>query len=154
MVPPRPTPDEDAFEEDSGENWLTEDPDSAPQGGLDAVSFDEEEEEEEDEPEAGFEEEVEEEDTVYPPDEEEESDDQALDELEAEELEMLTEDEAAESLPVDEAEELRQMQRVAIELEASADAIGADEFVCKNCFLVKRVTQLADKRKRLCRDCV
>jgi hypothetical protein len=153
MVPPRPTPDEDAFEEDSGENWLSEDHDATVQGGLEPAAFDEEEEEEElDDP--IEEEEVFEEDTPVELDEEEEGDEEALDELEAEELEMLTEDEAAESLPVDEAEELRQMQRVAIELEASADAIGDDEFVCKGCFLVKRVTQLADKRKRLCRDCV
>jgi len=30
----------------------------------------------------------------------------------------------------------------------------ADEFVCRSCFLVKHSSQLADKRKRLCRDCV
>ncbi len=28
------------------------------------------------------------------------------------------------------------------------------EFVCRSCFLVKSETQLADKRKSLCRDCV
>ena len=28
------------------------------------------------------------------------------------------------------------------------------EFVCQSCFLLKPVTQLADKRRRLCRDCV
>ncbi len=28
------------------------------------------------------------------------------------------------------------------------------EFVCRSCFLVKSETQLADKRKMLCRDCV
>ena len=86
--------------------------------------------------------------------EEEEAEEEALDELEAEELDMLTEDEAAESLPVDEVEELRQLRREAIELELGPDAVGEDEFVCSHCFLVKRITQLADKRKRLCRDCV
>ena len=30
----------------------------------------------------------------------------------------------------------------------------ADEFVCRSCFLVKHISQLADKRKGLCRDCV
>jgi hypothetical protein len=34
------------------------------------------------------------------------------------------------------------------------DAVGEDEFVCSKCFLVKRTTQLADKRRKLCRDCV
>jgi hypothetical protein len=92
-------------------------------------------------------------------DEEDEEDDfeegeEALDELEAEELDMLTDDEAAEALPVDEVEELRKLRREAIELELEADAVGEDEFVCRGCFLVKRTTQLADKRRKLCRDCV
>ena len=76
----------------------------------------------------------------------------ALDELEAEELEMLTEDEEAESLPVDEAEELRQIRHAAMSLESAADTAGDDEFVCSGCFLVKAGSQLADKRKKLCRD--
>jgi hypothetical protein len=29
-----------------------------------------------------------------------------------------------------------------------------DEFVCRSCFLVKHPSQLADKKKLLCRDCV
>ena len=28
------------------------------------------------------------------------------------------------------------------------------EFVCRSCFLVKSQTQLADKKRLLCRDCV
>jgi hypothetical protein len=76
-----------------------------------------------------------------------------LDELEAEELEMLTEDEAAESLPVDEAEELREIRRATMSLESSADSAGDGEFVCTNCYLVKSGAQLVDKRKKLCRDC-
>ena len=78
---------------------------------------------------------------------------EALDELEAEELEMLTEDEEAEALPVDEAEELRQIRRAAMSLESAADSPAEDEFVCGSCFLVKAGSQLADKRKKLCRDC-
>ncbi|MGA9077189.1 MAG: DUF4193 family protein [Acidimicrobiales bacterium] len=30
----------------------------------------------------------------------------------------------------------------------------AGEFVCQSCFLVKSQTQLADRRRKLCRDCV
>ena len=30
----------------------------------------------------------------------------------------------------------------------------ATEFVCKSCYLVKHRSQLADKRKMFCRDCV
>lgn len=30
----------------------------------------------------------------------------------------------------------------------------ADEFTCRNCFLVKHRSQLADRKKMFCRDCV
>jgi hypothetical protein len=86
-------------------------------------------------------------------DDENDEEDEALDELEAEERDMLTEDEEAESLPVDEAEELRKLRREAIELDTPAETAGLGEFVCSSCFLVKRSSQLADKRKQLCRDC-
>ena len=32
--------------------------------------------------------------------------------------------------------------------------IQANEFTCRNCFLVKHRSQLADKKKLFCRDCV
>jgi len=85
-----------------------------------------------------------------------ESDDgtEALAKLEEEELEMLTEDEAAEALPIDEAEELRQIRREAIALEVGAEDLQEDEFVCANCFLVKRTSQLANRRRKLCKDCL
>ncbi|MCJ7724932.1 MAG: DUF4193 domain-containing protein, partial [Acidimicrobiia bacterium] len=88
-------------------------------------------------------------------DDEDDEDDgsEALDKLEEEELEMLTEDEAAEALPIDEAEELRHLRRAAISLEAGAEDLQADEFVCSECFLVKRTSQLANRRKKLCKDC-
>jgi hypothetical protein len=31
--------------------------------------------------------------------------------------------------------------------------IQQNEFVCKNCYLVKHRSQLADRRRELCRDC-
>jgi len=31
--------------------------------------------------------------------------------------------------------------------------VQQNEFVCKNCFLVKHRSQLADRRRELCRDC-
>jgi len=153
MAPPRTPPPEDNFEDEEpeAEGWLDEDVeelDEAAEPDFDTVVVEEEEEEEEAEvlEEEAYEEGEEE--------EAEEGEEEALDELEAEELDMLTEDEAAEALPVDEVEELRQLRREAIELELGPDAVGEDEFVCSNCFLVKRITQLADKRKKLCRDCV
>ena len=155
MVPPRTPPPEDDLEDEEpeAEGWIDEDIDEldeAEEPDFSAVEQEEEEEEPEDEafveePYEGGEEEEE---------EGEEGEEEALDELEAEELDMLTDDEAAESLPVDEVEELRHLRREAIELELGPDAVGEDEFVCSRCFLVKRITQLADKRKKLCRDCV
>lgn len=79
---------------------------------------------------------------------------QALDELEAEELEMLTEDESNEAIVVDEAAEMRAIRRAEIALEAEeVDEAASDEFVCSICFLVKRKNQLAAKRRKICLDC-
>ncbi len=79
---------------------------------------------------------------------------ETLDELEAEELEMLTEDETSEMLVIDEAAEMRAIRRAEISMDVdSVDEATADEFVCSSCFLVKRSSQLAYKRKKICRDC-
>jgi len=79
---------------------------------------------------------------------------EALDELEAEELEMLTDDESDETLVVDEAAEMRAIRRAEIAMQNdSVDEASADEFVCSSCFLVKRTSQLANKRKKICLDC-
>jgi hypothetical protein len=88
-------------------------------------------------------------------DDEASSDEEALDELEAEELEMLTEDEAEEALVIDEAAELRAIRRAEIALDKSegTERLG-DEFQCQSCFLVKKTSQLADKKRQYCRDCV
>jgi hypothetical protein len=159
MVPPRkpPTdafedeePEEEGWPEDEGEQTLSEEPEP----DFDEEVVEEEEEEEEEVAEKTFAEPESFEEEEFEEGEAEEGEEEALDELEAEELDMLTDDEAAESLPVDEVEELRKLRREAIELELEADAVGEDEFVCANCFLVKRMTQLADKRRKLCRDCV
>ncbi len=78
----------------------------------------------------------------------------ALDELEAEELEMLTDDETSETLVVDEAAELLAIRKAELAMEREgADGAAADEFVCSRCFLVLKVSQLADKRRKICKDC-
>ncbi len=84
---------------------------------------------------------------------EDDEDAEALDELEAEELEMLTDDEASEVIAVDEAAEIRKLRREERLLDVDPEGAGSDEFVCTSCFLVKRTSQLADRRKRVCRDC-
>ncbi len=77
-----------------------------------------------------------------------------LDELEAEELEMLTEDETNETMVVDEAAEMRAIRRAEIAMEAGdVDEAHSNEFVCSVCFLVKSRSQLAAKRKKVCLDC-
>jgi Domain of unknown function (DUF4193) len=87
-------------------------------------------------------------------DDAEEGPDEALDELEAEELEMLTDDEESETLIVDEAAELRAIRRAELAMEGDAGTErGLDEFVCSNCFLVLKRSQLANPRQMLCRDC-
>ena len=98
-------------------------------------------------------EEGDEEEVADPPAAVETDDEEALDELEAEELEMLTEDELSETIAVDEAAE-RAIRRAALSMEGEgADARAEDEFVCQSCFLVLNVSQLADRRKRICKDC-
>ncbi len=78
----------------------------------------------------------------------------ALDELEAEELEMLTDDESDETLVIDEAAEMRAIRRAEIAMQDdSIDEATSNEFVCSSCFLVKRESQLANKRKKICLDC-
>ena len=79
---------------------------------------------------------------------------EALDELEAEEREMLTEDESDETIVVDEAAEMRAIRRAEISMEEdSADSAHSDEFVCSSCFLVKKNSQMANKRRKICFDC-
>ncbi len=79
---------------------------------------------------------------------------EALDDLEAEELEMLTEDEASETIVVDEETQLRDIRRAQISIEASsAGGAAEDEFVCSVCFLVKKSSQLSNRRKKICLDC-
>ncbi len=83
-----------------------------------------------------------------------ESDTEALDDLEAEELEMLTEDEASETIVVDEETQLRDIRRAQLSMEAGvAGGATEGEFVCSVCFLVKNSSQLSSRRKKVCLDC-
>jgi len=76
--------------------------------------------------------------------------DEALEELEAAELEI--EDDPA-TLLIDEAAEIREMRREELGLTSGQD-IQTGEFVCSECFLVKAGTQLANKARKICADCV
>ncbi len=86
-----------------------------------------------------------------PEDEEDEAQVEAsLDELIAKKAERPTpiddddEDEALLAAGRDEARE---------SLTTKVLPVQQNEFVCKNCFLVKHRSQLADRRRQLCRDC-
>lgn len=87
-------------------------------------------------------------------DKDDDEDTEALDDLEAEELDMLTDDEASETIAPDEEKQLRDIRRAQISIEASAaGGAGANEFVCSSCYLVKKTSQLASKRRKICLDC-
>jgi hypothetical protein len=87
-------------------------------------------------------------------DDEDDEDTEALDDLEAEELDMLTDDEASETIAPDEEKQLRDIRRAQISIEASAaGGAGANEFVCSSCYLVKKTSQLANRRRKICLDC-
>jgi len=87
-------------------------------------------------------------------DDKDDEDTEALDDLEAEELDMLTDDEASETIAPDEEKQLRDIRRAQISIEASAaGGAGANEFVCSSCYLVKKTSQLASKRRKICLDC-
>jgi len=106
-----------------------------------------------------FEEEIEADVDDEDDDEEDDDDDhddetaEALEELENQEMELLDE-EANEAMLVDEVAELRAMRREELTLNVDAQIQKDDEFVCQSCFMVKRTSQLANKRKMICFDCV
>ncbi|MGH2709967.1 MAG: DUF4193 family protein [Actinomycetota bacterium] len=66
---------------------------------------------------------------------------------------------AAEPAPEEEAEEESVLETGRGDERAEPLAVKVvpqqpTEFVCKSCYLVKHRSQLADKRKMFCRDCV
>ena len=72
--------------------------------------------------------------------------------------ELLVKQEAADE--ADEAEEADAVVALTKEERLAADPTDSrvvpmqeTEFVCKRCFLVKHRSQLADKKRTLCRDC-
>ncbi len=54
---------------------------------------------------------------------------------------------------MDEVAELRAIRREELTMNVEAQAVRGDEFVCRSCFLVKRASQLANRKKILCVDC-
>jgi hypothetical protein len=85
-------------------------------------------------------------------DDQDEETTEALEELESQELQLLDE-EKDDNLLVDEVEMLRSIRREELTMNVDAQSKRADEFVCQSCFMLKRTSQLANKRKQLCADC-
>lgn len=71
----------------------------------------------------------------------------SFDELVAKHPEVVEDDEEESLLDLTREERLEA-------LSIKATPKQANEFVCKNCHLVKHQSQLADKKRELCRDCV
>jgi hypothetical protein len=72
--------------------------------------------------------------------------------------ELLVKQEAAEEADSEEEEEpaiaLTKDERLVAEPgESRVTPMQSTEFLCKRCFLVKHRSQLADKKRTLCRDC-
>jgi hypothetical protein len=85
-------------------------------------------------------------------DDQDEETTEALEELETQELQLLDE-EKNDNLLVDEVEMLRSIRREELTMNVDTQSKRADEFVCQSCFMLKRTSQLANKRKQLCADC-
>lgn len=77
---------------------------------------------------------------------------EALEELESQELQLLDE-EKNDNLLVDEVEVLRAIRREELTMNVDTQLQRDDEFVCQSCFMVKRTSQLANRRKMFCADC-
>lgn len=75
-----------------------------------------------------------------------------LDPLEVEEMEAVEANEPATML-VDEASEIKAIRREEMSLDPDSEGRRKDEFVCRSCFLVRNVVQLANKRRKICIDC-
>ena len=75
-----------------------------------------------------------------------------LDPLEVEEMEAVEANEPATML-VDEASEIKAFRREEMALDLDSEGRRKDEFVCRSCFLVRNVVQLANKRRKICIDC-
>ncbi len=71
--------------------------------------------------------------------------------------ELLVKQEAASEEAEEEEEEivvaLTREEKLAEPLDARVVPMQETEFICRRCFLVKHRSQLADKKKILCRDC-
>jgi hypothetical protein len=81
----------------------------------------------------------------------EESDEASLEELLA--RKAARKEDGADEAEDDTVLTLEPEERLGTSLPGKVTPKQATEFVCKSCFLVKHQSQLADKKRTLCRDC-
>jgi len=83
----------------------------------------------------------------------EDEDDDELSGLLGEELKMVEEGVSGKVLTSEQAKEVAGMLREELSIHPDDHAIRLNEFLCESCFLVKRVTQRASGRSKICKDC-
>ena len=81
-------------------------------------------------------------------------DDDELSGLEVEELNMVEEGVHEKILTSEQAREVANFRREELSINPDDHAIRQNEFLCKNCFLVKRITQKSSPRSSICTDCL
>jgi Domain of unknown function (DUF4193) len=92
------------------------------------------------------------EDAATPADPEGEADVESIQEVLEKQEARDDEDEADDEEPVPATATTRGDDRLE-SVDARVVPMQSTEFVCKNCYLVKHRSQLADKRRMFCRDC-
>jgi Domain of unknown function (DUF4193) len=92
------------------------------------------------------------EDAATPADPEGEADVESIQEVLEKQEARDDEDEAEDEEPVRPAAAAKGDDRLE-PVDARVVPMQTTEFVCKNCYLVKHRSQLADKRRMFCRDC-
>ena len=91
-------------------------------------------------------------DAATPADPESEADVESIQEVLEKQEARDDEDEADDEEPVPATAATRADDRLE-SVDARVVPMQSTEFVCKNCYLVKHRSQLADKRRMFCRDC-
>ncbi len=66
---------------------------------------------------------------------------------------MVEEGVSEELLTSEQAMEVAGIRREELSIDPDDHAIRRNEFLCESCFLVKRVTQKASRRSKICTDC-
>jgi hypothetical protein len=92
------------------------------------------------------------EDAATPADPEGEADVESIQEVLEKQEARDDEDEADDEEPVPATAATKSDDRLEA-VDARVVPMQSTEFVCKNCYLVKHRSQLADKRRMFCRDC-